>query len=430
MTNTFTYTLAILFLFTTTVLAQKETGKTYTARVNSGKTGPVTKRDKDEITFQAKNKITNLANLLNVLNTTGLGESEKNSVIQNSYLPNQDQIFVNDAVVIEDDVDPRHFSADSTAYLKVERYLRDVDLFYEKSDSPTISFERIITSPVLTGKDYPYIKVFFISTFAGKHNQLAVPYRAVQRVAELRADKADGKWRTLVTRLGFVRAGEGLTELSEPVLVQEFTTNPRIKGSNFLFVSTTNNPDSITIRWDQRWLTIVRSSTREIPAGYFQRSAESSLNQEKVGISLKDNDDLLTFRRIDGTTIAFRQRPSIDYLTKLRRSYRLKGWLQVIAGAVALGTSYAGYQSLRTSYDSYASQLNTLNAEYTIWQTLSQQSGNGPAAPMPFNSYAQPGIYAVYGGGIIGSGLVVNGIRQLLKAGKISKRIKAINRSR
>ena len=420
MNNTFILFLLAFLLAVTSVLAQKDLGKIYTARVNSGKTGPVTKRDKDEITFQAKNKIDNLEKLLNVLKTPDLSESDLNSIIKNSYLPNQDQIFYNDAIVIEDDINPKHINSDSTAYLKVDRYLRDLDLFYAKSDSSTIIFSRKITSPVLDGSEYPYIKVFFTSTFAGKHSQFNAPYQPVQRVAELRAEKVEGKWRTFVTRLGFLRPGEGLAELSAPVIAQDFASKPRIKGDNFLYKSKENDQDTITIRWDQNWLNVVQSSTKALPVGFFQRSSASSTNsQERVSIRLMNKDQLLTFRRVDGTSMTFQQIPSIEYLTKIKRRYKVRGWLQIIVGTAALGISYAGYSSLQQSYNDYSSRINALNAEYAVWQTLSQQPSGSPAVPMSFNSYSQPGIYAVYGGGVAGSGLIITGIRQLLKAGNI-----------
>ncbi|GAB3884886.1 hypothetical protein [Spirosoma agri] len=423
MNNTFIFFLLAVLLVKTTAFAQNDPGKIYTARVVSTTAGPVSKHDKDEITFQAKSTIANLNNLLNTLNTTGLSESEQNPIIQNSYLPNQDQLFYNDAIVVEDDIDPRHNSADSTADLKIDRYLRNLILFYAKSDVPTIEFSRVVTSPVLEGKEYPYIKVFFTSTFSGKHTQIAVPYQPVQRVAELRAEKVDGKWRTYLIRLGFVRPGEGLSTLSEPVITQRFESKPRILSADFLYRSTNGSSDSVTVKWDQRWLAVSQSSTKAIPTGFFQRSAAGTTSQERLSIILTDQDGLLTFRRVDGTTLVFRQVPSIEYLAKVRRSYQTKGWIQIIAGVAALGSSYAGYSSLQRSYDAYAGRFAALNSEYAIWQTLSQQPGTPPATAVSFNAYAQPGIYAVYGGGIAGGGLLIDGIRYLLKAGKVKKQI-------
>ena len=420
MRHLFTLLLLIVLLTGKSVSAQQNNTKIYTAKISDSSVSQLTKRDKDEITFQAKSRINELASLFEVLTTDSLSESILTSVIQNSYLPNQDQIFFNDAIVIEDDIDPRHISSDNTADLKVDRYLRDMALFYSKSNVATIRFSRIITSSVQDGKDYPYVKVFFGSTFTGKHSQFdSIAYQSVQRVAELRADKVDGKWRTAITRLGFVRPGEGLTELSHPVLEQKGVPTQRIKGEEFLYRSAESNPDSISVKWDSRWLNILRSSTPYVPSGTYQRSNVDKKTQEYVGVALINNDQQLTFRKIDGSTVKFNQIRSPDYLRRLRHKYQLRGWLQVVAGVVAVGVSYAGYRSLHNSYDDYSSRISSVNGEYAIWQTLTQQPGGSTVVPLSFGQYSQPGIYAVYGGGVVGSGLIINGIRQLLKAGKI-----------
>ncbi|GAB3695374.1 hypothetical protein GCM10027592_17520 [Spirosoma flavus] len=419
------YTLTLFFLLALLlvdipVLAQKGV-KIYTARVNSDqKKGPITKRDRDEITFQAKDKIANLETLLGLLSSTDITESERNSVIRNSYLPNQNQLFYNDAIIIEDDIDPKHVNADNTADLKVERYLRDLDLFYTKSANPTIKFSQIVSSAVVEGKEYPYIKVFFTSVFTGKHNQFNTPYKPLQRVAELRADKVDGKWRTFIIRLGFLRPGEGLTVLSAPVITQDFRAKPHIRGNELLFKST-ENTDSVTVRWDKRWLNVIQSSTQALPLGFFQRSSEGAVSQEKISIMLTNDDQRLTFRRIDGTVLTFLQTSlsTDEERERLKHKYKTLGWLQIVTGTFALGAGYAGYHSLQQSHSDYINRLSALNNEYAIWQTLSQQPAGSPATPMTFTNYAQPGIYAVYGSGIIGSGLLINGIRHLLKAGKI-----------
>ena len=412
--------LLLLMLVWKPVLAQQNNRKIYIAKVGNTSVSKLSKRDKDEITFQAKSRISELAGLFEVLTTDSLAESVLTSVIQNSYLPNQNQIFFNDAIVIEDDINPKHTSSENTADLKVDRYLRDMSLFYSKSDVPTITFSRIIASSIQDGKDYPYVKIFFGSAFTGKYNQSdTLTYQPTQRVAELRADKIDGKWRTTITRLGFVRPGEGLTELSQPVLEQAGVPTQRIKGESFLYRSAESNPDSVTIKLDSRWLNILSSSTLSVPLGTYQRSKVDKTGQEYVGVALMNNDQQLTFRRIDGSTVLFNQIPSPIYITKLKHKYQLRGWLQVVVGVAALGASYAGYSSLQNSYNDYTSRVNATNGEYAIWQTLTQQPGGSTAVPMSFGQYSQPGIYAVYGGGAFGSALLINGIRSLMKAGRI-----------
>lgn len=418
------FTLLVLFLMLAgnVVLAQRGSSKMYTAQVKGSSQNSITKRDKDEITFQAKARLNGFLSLLNVLASDTLSESDLTAVIQNSYLPSQDQIFLNDAIIIEDDIDPKHTSSNNTADLKVDRYLRNLALFYSKSVQPTISFSQVIASSVVEGKEYPYIKVFFTSMFTGKNSQSdTIPYQPALRVAELKVEKGDAKnrWHTYITRLGFVRPGEGLTELSQPTIEQEGAPKQRIKGEDFLYRSLGGNPDSITVRWDSHWLNINQSSTLAIPKGSYQRSSTAQGNQNYVGITLTNKDRQLSFRRIDGTTLQFEQTLSTDYLRRLKRKYQFQGWGQLVAGVAVLGASYAGYSSLQNSYNDYTSRVNTVNGEYAIWKTLTQQPGGSTAVPLSFGQYSQPGIYAVYGGGAVGSALIINGIRYLLKAGRI-----------
>ncbi|GAB4027373.1 hypothetical protein [Spirosoma koreense] len=394
--------------------AQKKTTKVYVAQVDDAPKAPsaVQKRRDDEITFQAKSKINNnLLDLFNTLTADSLGDSERNAVINNSFLPNPAQIFYSDGVIIEDDIDPAHNSAENTVDLGVERYLRNLDLFYAKSDTFSIVFSQVITSKVEEAKDFPYIKVFFTSYFKGKYTQGNIAYRPVQRVAELRAERIDGKWRTFIVRLGFLKPGEGIS--TTPSIGKDSDLGSLINSPEMIFQSRNNPTDSITVKWDNSRLSVVRSSTSSIPSGIFKRSKSEDKSAGSISIKLSREDHLLTFNSVNGHPISFDLKSAIK-----PPNYRLRGWLQIASGIISLGASYAGYSSLHNSYNDYASKLTALNAEYAVWQSLSQQPGSNPVAPMPFSDYARPGIYAVYGGGIVGGGLLINGIRQLIKAGQ------------
>lgn len=417
--------LLTLFGLSQTSFAQKNAPKVYVATVTSG-TGVITnKRDRDEITFQAKNTIKELEAVLNMLTDTSLTESERTTIVENSYLPNQNKLFLNDAVVIEDDIDPRHRSAANTADLPVDRYLRDLGLFYVKTTpDATIAFTQQVATTIQMGKEHLYIKVFFQSTFKGKRADSDTLYQPNQRVAELRPEKVNGKWRTYITRLAFPQTGEGVSELTKPVITTlEPGKLPPIKGNETVFRRADGLVDSLVVKWDQLYFNVVRSTLDAIPTGAYQRSGTSIANQTSVRITLTDNDRQLAFTRIDNTSIAF-QRVSLPTSPSTRNRDGGKGsksvvaWLQILVGTAALGASYAGYSMLRNNYDAYTARLTSMNAEYAVWQTLSQQSGASPAAPISFGTYAQPGIYGVYAGTGIGSGLIVNGIRQLLKNGK------------
>lgn len=423
MKHLFTFLWLILGLVSVSASAQKQSAKVYLANVSASKVpanAKDLKRRNDEITFQAKSKVNNLRDMLNTLTNSSLTESERNAVVQNSYLPNPNQLFFNDQVLVEDDVDPNHTSAANVAELPVERYLRDVDLFYSKADTTTIDFTRIVFSPVQDGPDYPYIKVFFTKTLAGKHNQINTPYVSISRVAELRAENVGGKWRVFITRLAFVRDGEGLSEIGKPVISKGFGPERPISGPLTIFRKANSPTDSLKVIWDTKWLNVSQSSVAMVPVGFYQRSGTDKKDQSTVSITLLKKDQKLSFQRIDGVILEFNRTMFIDSKAdaKHNRIQRLVGWSEIATGLIGLGVSYAGYSSLQNDYKAYTNKLTGLNAEYAIWQTLTQQNAGSTVTTMPFNEYASPGVYAAYGGGIVGGGLVIDGIRRLLKAGK------------
>jgi hypothetical protein len=412
MIKTVTFLLLGLVLVGTPVMAQKGVKKIYVAHVNNSDT-TITKLERDEITFQAKEKIVTFQKVLNTIVADRSLESEREFIIKNSFLPGENQIFYNDKAQVEDDIDPTHISSKTSEYLQIENYLKDLALFFSKSDSTDlqpIAFTRIITSTLIEGQQRKSIKVFFLSTFKGKHKQIDDSYQPLQRVAELQVEKINGKWRTFIVRLGFLQPGEGLTTSeTKPVISPGRTPAKPVTGKVFRYRSLDNRTDSISAKWNKNWLTVIRSTTDKVPLGSYQYRKIDNTSQAFVSITLTNNDKLLAFRQTNGSSLAFDQ---------VVPSRRLVAWLQIIAGTAALGASYVGYSSLQRSYNDYTGKLTSLNAEYAVWQTLSQQPGDSPAKPMSFTSYAQPGIYGVYGGGVVGCGLIINGIRQLLRAGR------------
>lgn len=101
---------------------------------------------------------------------------------------------------------------------------------------------------------------------------------------------------------------------------------------------------------------------------------------------------------------------------------RLRGWMQVVGGLAALGGSYVAYSSIKKDYDAYSEKVNALNADYNLYRDLSRRNVPPPPNALSMTQYGSPTIYGVYGGGVIGLGLTVNGIRTLLRAGKVSKK--------
>ena len=68
----------------------------------------VSKRDADEIRALARKRVEkDFPELMNTLNLDDLGEFERKTLIQNSYLPNNNQVFYSDGIVVEDDLNPK-----------------------------------------------------------------------------------------------------------------------------------------------------------------------------------------------------------------------------------------------------------------------------------------------------------------------------------
>ena len=187
----------------------------------SGTTDSLTTRDSQEIIHLAKRKVEKgLSDLLNTVAFEDLGEFERKALRTDSYGNSVNKLFYDEKVIIEDDVNPEHASAKTSADLTVERYLADFELFYPKSIDRTISFTDFEVSNVKKS-EYYYVKVYFKSAFSGQHTQIKVPYRQVHRVAEVRAERKGKKWLTYITRVGFAADGDSAQNpLNDAVLAR------------------------------------------------------------------------------------------------------------------------------------------------------------------------------------------------------------------
>ncbi|MBO0950438.1 hypothetical protein [Fibrella forsythiae] len=107
---------------------------------------------------------------------------------------------------------------------------------------------------------------------------------------------------------------------------------------------------------------------------------------------------------------------------RIAAGMRLRGWMQVVGGLAALGGSYVMYSGIKKDYDVYSQKVNALNADYNLYRDLSRRDVPPPPEPMSLTAYGAPVIYGVYGGGVVGLGLTVNGIRTLLRIRQVTKK--------
>ncbi|MCF2490484.1 hypothetical protein [Dyadobacter sp. CY347] len=162
----------------------------------------LSRKDADEIRVLAREKIKGLNDLLNAISNEDLSNYERRYLMMNSYMPSTDQIFVNDGVIIEDDIDPKHKASAPGLDTPIEKYLSNFDLFYTKTETNTIEFTNLVVSDVKVDK-YPFVKVFYTQHFKGKSNKDNTAYTPIARVAELRADKSGNDWIVYLTRVAF-----------------------------------------------------------------------------------------------------------------------------------------------------------------------------------------------------------------------------------
>lgn len=160
-----------------------------------------TVRDQEEIAYQAQLTLNMYKDLLNVIAYEDLAsESEIRELIRNSYTPSRNQLFYSAEAIIEDNVKPSNLGVDYAQDKPVGDYLQYFDLAYEKSDNETIDFYDFEVSNLKYGR-YLYIKVKYTCLFKGKHKEDPAAYRPVDRVAELRVEKRDNAWKTLITSI-------------------------------------------------------------------------------------------------------------------------------------------------------------------------------------------------------------------------------------
>ncbi|AQG81622.1 hypothetical protein [Spirosoma montaniterrae] len=366
------------------------------------------KKEADEIRFLAKKKIEKgLADLLNTLTFEDIGEFERDALIKNSFLPNANQVFFSDEVILEDDIEPEHKNHENVVDVPVEKYLRNVDLFYAKTAEPSISFGNVVVSPVQIGDGFPYVKVFFTSNFKSKHAKLDQPYQSTSRVAELRAEKENGKWQVYIIRLAFLRPGEGLAKLGKPTGVK----NRKTTVADSAKTEPLKAVEPVAIKDPQPKLPDAVPQL-SVPAAQTTAIAETQKSAAKK-TRKKVEDKAVVAPDLQKTLTAEQQQRA--------RRYRTQGWLSLVGGIAGLAGSYLTYSKIQADYQTYMSKVDALNADYDVWREVARQPTGGRMAPLPLAGYGRPGIYAAYGAGAVGVGLTVNGVLRLMKAGRVKR---------
>jgi hypothetical protein len=176
---------------------------------------PLSVRDVTEVKALAEKQIElDLARLYRVLTFAEVSYKERKALVETSYQPGPSQLFLNENVLVEDDIDPAHTDTGDPKNIIsrfVGVYLHGFALRSVPNSAESVRFTAIKAGPVEWNNRRWEVQVTFTSLFGGTYKPTGTPYKPVERVATLWADKSSGKWALQITQLGFVRGQSAAT---------------------------------------------------------------------------------------------------------------------------------------------------------------------------------------------------------------------------
>ncbi|MBX2842417.1 MAG: hypothetical protein KTR26_11645 [Flammeovirgaceae bacterium] len=172
---------------------------------SSAKSSHLTAIDKDSLQLKSTSFIKSFEKLMNQISDPKLTTEKRRGFIKNSFTKSSSQIFQDADVIIEDDIDPGFTNgSEDEKNVKVERYLNDLDLFYDKMEEASITFTNIQPSEVIEN-EYVFLAIYFESEFKSQNITIDKPYQKSQRVATVKAEKVNGNWEPIIVSVGFYK---------------------------------------------------------------------------------------------------------------------------------------------------------------------------------------------------------------------------------
>ncbi len=170
---------------------------------------PLSARDVTAVKALAEKQIElDLARLYRVLTFAEVSYKERKALVETSYQPGPSQLFLNENVLVEDDIDPAHTDPGDPRNIVsrfVGVYLNGFVLRSVPNSAESVRFSAIKAGPVEWNNRRWEVQVTFTSLFGGTYKPTGTPYKPVERVATLWTDKSSGKWALQITQLAFVR---------------------------------------------------------------------------------------------------------------------------------------------------------------------------------------------------------------------------------
>ncbi|MEJ0082409.1 MAG: hypothetical protein WDM78_15990 [Puia sp.] len=120
--------------------------------------------------------------LLNTISYAGAESTDIKGLISQSVEDNDKRIFLNDQIAIADDISsPDYSNSSNSPDVPVIQYLNAFNTYYGKSDTNSVYFSDIRTSPVKRGKQNIYINVYFTSFFKNGCCPTCPPHTSLQK---------------------------------------------------------------------------------------------------------------------------------------------------------------------------------------------------------------------------------------------------------
>ncbi len=257
-------------------------------------------------------------NLLNTISYTGVDNADVKELISQSFEDNDKQLFLNNQIAVADDItDPDYSGYSNAPDVTVTQYLNAFNTFYEKSDSNSVYFSEIRTSPVKKGRNNMYLNIYFTSFF--KNRCLSKPadlYRPARRVAEIFVKRAAGnKWLLYISRIGFLNPADSLSDLSDNIILTE---DKKQDNPGLVSDETKESEEQVTRYADQARLEEKK------------RNYASAINLYRTAIDLAPEKGSMYEARIKELNAAFRA------LADLEEKYRAGLYKAAIQGYTEL----------------------------------------------------------------------------------------------
>ena len=245
----------------------------------------LSQRDKNILRYEAGAFVKEFELLLNNLSNEENAKYERDIIIKNSYTNSGNQIFLNEEVIIEDDINPNNYYYRKVTDLYVEKYLTNFDIFYAKQSSKTIFFSNVFVSEVKQG-EYIYLEVYYNSEFKGRHLTYSESYQQTSRVATIIATKKERIWDLKIASIVFYNPKKHSKLFNfisnKDEVISEINPVPNSDNQN----NTVNETEN-TLNLKSQWRLYVLSSL----------SYESNINRTGLGATLKikNNDQRISY---------------------------------------------------------------------------------------------------------------------------------------